>query len=73
MASSQRTHHHRSRILFPLKDFYRYNSIASTVISTVKSELAAHPGYTLVTSGHSLGGALSSLTAMSLKGNFPSA
>ncbi|KIJ52461.1 hypothetical protein M422DRAFT_243247 [Sphaerobolus stellatus SS14] len=49
-----------------------YNSVADLIISTVKSQLQAHPGYNLVTSGHSLGGALSSLAAVSLKNNFPS-
>lgn len=49
-----------------------WNAVASGVISTVKSQLAAHPGYAIVTSGHSLGGALSSLAAISLASNFPS-
>jgi len=49
-----------------------YNSVASTIISTVKAQLAAHPGYGLVSTGHSLGGALSSLAGVSLKANFPS-
>ncbi|KAF8507970.1 alpha/beta-hydrolase [Hysterangium stoloniferum] len=49
-----------------------YNSVADTIISTVRAELKAHAGYNLVTSGHSLGGALSSLAAVSLKSNFPS-
>ncbi|KAF8575204.1 alpha/beta-hydrolase [Ramaria rubella] len=48
-----------------------YNSVADTIISTVQDQLNTHPGYSLVTSGHSLGGALSSLAAASLKGNFP--
>ncbi|KAF9457131.1 alpha/beta-hydrolase [Collybia nuda] len=48
-----------------------WDSVASSVISTVSSQLAAHPDYTIVTSGHSLGGALSSLAGISLKQNFP--
>ena len=48
-----------------------YNSVASNIISTVSSELAAHPGYSLVSTGHSLGGALASLGGVSLAGNFP--
>jgi predicted lipase len=34
-------------------------------------ELQAHPEYSIVTAGHSLGGALASLAAISLKSNFP--
>ncbi|KAF9522004.1 alpha/beta-hydrolase [Crepidotus variabilis] len=48
-----------------------YNSVAADIISTVQSELAANPGYAIVTSGHSLGGGLSSISASSLKSNFP--
>jgi hypothetical protein len=48
-----------------------WNSVANTVLSTVRSQLAAHPGYSLVSTGHSLGGALSSLAGISLKQNFP--
>ncbi|KZP24469.1 alpha/beta-hydrolase [Athelia psychrophila] len=49
-----------------------WNSVAPDVISSVTSELASNPGYAIVTSGHSLGGSLSSLAAISLQGNFPS-
>ncbi|TDL21692.1 alpha/beta-hydrolase [Rickenella mellea] len=48
-----------------------YNSVASNIISTVKAQLGAHPGYTLVSTGHSLGGALASIGGLSLKSNFP--
>ncbi|KAH8929916.1 alpha/beta-hydrolase [Atractiella rhizophila] len=48
-----------------------WNSVAQIVIDTVKGQLASHSDYTIVTSGHSLGGALSSLAAVSMKGNFP--
>ncbi|KAH8925846.1 alpha/beta-hydrolase [Atractiella rhizophila] len=48
-----------------------WNSIASTVIASVKTQVAAHPDYTIVTTGHSLGGALSSLAGVSMKYNFP--
>ncbi|KAL0948168.1 hypothetical protein HGRIS_010780 [Hohenbuehelia grisea] len=47
-----------------------YNSVADGIINTVKSELALHPGYSLVTSGHSLGGALASIAGLSLQQNF---
>ncbi|PPQ86551.1 hypothetical protein CVT25_007209 [Psilocybe cyanescens] len=49
----------------------RWNSVARLVISTVKAQLDAHPGYTIASTGHSLGGALSSLAGISLKQNFP--
>ncbi|KAF8142351.1 alpha/beta-hydrolase [Mycena galopus ATCC 62051] len=48
-----------------------WNAVASSVISTVKAQVAAHPGYQLVSTGHSLGGALSSLAGISLQQNFP--
>ncbi|PPQ92070.1 hypothetical protein CVT25_007318 [Psilocybe cyanescens] len=48
-----------------------WNSVASFVLDTVQSELANHPGYSIVTTGHSLGGALSSLAAITLKANLP--
>jgi predicted lipase len=49
-----------------------WNSVADHVISTVRTQLVAHPGYTIVTTGHSLGGSLSSLAGLSMKSNFPS-
>ncbi|KAF9457133.1 alpha/beta-hydrolase, partial [Collybia nuda] len=52
-----------------------WNSVASSVISTVRSQLAANPTYTIITSGHSLGGkytlTLSSIAGVALKQNFP--
>jgi len=49
-----------------------YNSIASDVVSAVRTQLAGPAaGYSLRTAGHSLGAALSSLAAVSLKSNFP--
>ncbi|KAL0958316.1 hypothetical protein HGRIS_000461 [Hohenbuehelia grisea] len=47
-----------------------YNSVADVIINTVKDELVVHPDYTLVTSGHSLGGALASIAGLSLQQNF---
>ena len=41
-------------------------------MSTVRDQLNSHPGYSVVTSGHSLGGALASLAGVTLKANFPS-
>ena len=50
-----------------------YNSVASTVIDIVSSQLSSYPSYTLVSLGHSLGGALASLGGVSLAANFPDA
>ncbi|GJJ14212.1 hypothetical protein Clacol_008474 [Clathrus columnatus] len=44
----------------------------ASVITSVQDQLSgAAAGYSLVTTGHSLGGALSSISAVSLKFNFP--
>lgn len=48
-----------------------YNSVANLIISNVGSQLAEHPSYSLVSVGHSLGGALSSLGGVSFASNFP--
>ncbi|KAJ7470899.1 alpha/beta-hydrolase [Mycena latifolia] len=48
-----------------------WNSVASSVIMTARTQLAEHPGYQLVSTGHSLGGALASLAAISLQQNLP--
>ena len=48
-----------------------YNAVAADILDAVSSQLAQHPGYTLSTSGHSLGGALSAIAGVSLKQNFP--
>ncbi|KAF8079220.1 alpha/beta-hydrolase [Lyophyllum atratum] len=48
-----------------------WNSVALQVIDTVRAQLATYPDYTIVTTGTSLGGALSSLAGISLKQNFP--
>ncbi|EIM86754.1 alpha/beta-hydrolase [Stereum hirsutum FP-91666 SS1] len=49
-----------------------WNAVVDTVLSEVTSQLSDNPGYAIVTSGHSLGGALSSLAAITLQQNFPS-
>jgi len=46
-----------------------YNSVASLVISIVRSQLELYPNFNLVCTGHSLGGALASLAAISLHKN----
>ena len=48
-----------------------YNSVASSIISTVADQLDANPSYSLISTGHSLGGALASLGGISLASNFP--
>ncbi|KAH7360928.1 ferulic acid esterase A faeA [Rhexocercosporidium sp. MPI-PUGE-AT-0058] len=45
-----------------------YNSLASVISSSVKSQLASHSGYKLIATGHSLGGALAAIAASSLIG-----
>lgn len=48
-----------------------WKSVAKHVINVVTSQLQSHPDYTIVTSGHSLGGSISSLAAITLQGTFP--
>ncbi|KAI8148326.1 catalysis At the Interface: the anatomy of A conformational change in A triglyceride lipase [Fennellomyces sp. T-0311] len=43
-----------------------YNDVKSRLMSTIKSELSSHPGYTVAVSGHSLGGATGLLCALDL-------
>jgi len=50
-----------------------YNVVADTTLSTVKSQLALYPAYAVVVTGHSLGGAVASLAAISIKAANPSA
>ncbi|KAF9034808.1 Alpha/Beta hydrolase protein [Panaeolus papilionaceus] len=47
-----------------------WNSVAPFVIKTVQAQLKGKKGYSIVTTGHSLGGALSSISAMALRENF---
>lgn len=42
------------------------------VVNTVSAQLAAHPSYNVVVTGHSLGAALASIAGVTLKANFPS-
>lgn len=48
-----------------------YNSVSDDFISTVKSQLAMYPDYSIFAVGHSLGGGLVSFAALSMKYNFP--
>jgi len=48
-----------------------YNLVASTVLSTIEVQVACYPSYKIVVTGHSLGGAVASIAALSIKGVFP--
>ncbi|KAF9048791.1 alpha/beta-hydrolase [Panaeolus papilionaceus] len=47
-----------------------WDSIALQVSTIVRTQLASHPDYEVVTVGHSLGGSLATLAAVALKSNF---
>ncbi|KAJ2915419.1 hypothetical protein MD484_g5006, partial [Candolleomyces efflorescens] len=48
-----------------------WNTVALNTVNVVRSQLASHLGYTVVVTGHSLGGALASLAAISIKMSYP--
>jgi predicted lipase len=50
--------------------FNRWDSVAIQIIAVVGKELANHPTYSVVTTGHSLGGSLAALGAVTLQQNF---
>jgi predicted lipase len=50
--------------------FNRWDSVAIQIITIVGEELANHPTYSVVTTGHSLGGSLAVLGAVTLQQNF---
>ena len=48
-----------------------YNSVQDDVLTTVASQLQQFPSYSLISTGHSLGGSLASIVGISLAANFP--
>ncbi|KAG9224978.1 hypothetical protein CCMSSC00406_0001871 [Pleurotus cornucopiae] len=50
-----------------------WNSVAYEVIEIIKHELGSYPDFSITVTGHSLGGALSDLAAVTLKAKFPDA
>jgi predicted lipase len=44
-----------------------YISVNKTVVETINTQLVLHPNYTIVSTGHSLGGALASIAALELR------
>ena len=50
---------------------HRWDSIALQVDAIVRQQVSSHPDYSIVTTGHSLGGSLALLAAISLRQNFP--
>ncbi|KAF8151041.1 Alpha/Beta hydrolase protein [Crassisporium funariophilum] len=48
-----------------------WDSVALQVLALVREQLTRHPDYSIVTSGHSLGGSLALLAAVTLKQNHP--
>jgi predicted lipase len=49
----------------------QWTSVASDVVSQVQSALQVNPEYTIVITGHSLGGALATMAAPTLEAAFP--
>ncbi|KAF8644797.1 hypothetical protein AX16_008259 [Volvariella volvacea WC 439] len=48
-----------------------YNVVADEVLRIVRSQLSSRPGYTVISTGHSLGGSVASLAALSIRAAHP--
>ena len=48
-----------------------YNAVALDVLRIVQDQLVAHPSYRIIITGHSLGGAVAALGAISIKSALP--
>lgn len=48
-----------------------YNAVALDVLHIVQDQLAVHPSYRIIVTGHSLGGAIAALGAISIKSAHP--
>jgi len=49
-----------------------YNAVALNVLRMVQDQLTVHPSYRIIVTGHSLGGAIAALGAISIKSALPS-
>ena len=48
-----------------------YNWFAPTVLDTINAQVAAYPSYDIIVAGHSLGGAVAAIAALSIKAAVP--
>jgi len=48
-----------------------YNAVAYNILYMIEKQLELYPGYYIVSTGHSLGAAIASISGLSLKVNFP--
>jgi predicted lipase len=48
-----------------------YNAVAYTVLAIIEAQVASYPSYKIVVVGHSIGGAIASIAALSIKAAFP--